>query len=111
MNKDRRTQIDAAIKQMEALGTQYSAAIAAILDIKGEMESLKDEIEAIRDEEQEYQDNMPENMQGGDRYEQAGAAISELDAAIEAIETITDHDYDPAFDPDDVIGPLQAAKG
>lgn len=109
MNNQRRKEIDAAIKQVEALATLKDAAAAALAALKDAAEDAASVIEAIRDAEQEYLDNVPESLQHSERYYDSEAAVSALDEAYEALASLSEAEID--FETDSVVGQLDAAKG
>lgn len=100
MNKDRRKQIDEAIKKIEGMTEAFG-------DLKAKIEEVKTDIETIRDEEQEYMDNMPESLQSSDKYYAAEAAISNLESALEPLselESAMEADFES------IVTNLDAAK-
>lgn len=74
MNKERRSEIAAAIKLVEAACTAAQEA--------------RDEIERIKGDEEAYKENMPESMQDGEKGQRADDAISAMDEAYNALDEI-----------------------
>lgn len=87
MNKERRKQIDEAIKLLE--------------QAKPLIEDATSMIETAKDEERDFYDNMPENMQSGDKGQAADAAAD----ALEEVHTSLDE-----FNIDDMVTKLNEAQ-
>ena len=100
MNKQRRKDIDSALKALaEARGLMEEATAKAA--------EAKDMLETARDEEQEYKDNMPENMQDGDKGQMADSAIDNLDTAASSSESLIDALDDSVSTIQEVIDKLE----
>jgi len=78
MNKERRTQIDGLIKDIETLQNTLSAL--------SDIDATTNNVDGIKDAEQEYYDAMPESFQNGDKGSIATEAISNLEEAFSQME-------------------------
>ena len=72
MNKERRKELDRAVKLIDDIGPL--------------LQELQEILSVCADEEREYYDNMPENMQNGDRGQVADQVASALEEAQSAAE-------------------------
>ena len=67
-----------------------SKIIAAIEDLKSQLEDQSCDLEELNDDEQTAFSNMPENLEGSERYERAETAASALEEALEALQEALD---------------------
>lgn len=87
MNAARRKQIDKAANLLR--------------DCVDKIAEAKDIITDVANEEREYVDNMSDNLRGGEKGERAERAAE----ALEEVQNSLDE-----FNPDDLVGSLEAAK-
>ena len=64
--------------------------IAAIEELKSQLDDQNTELEDLNDDEQTAFSNMPENLEGSERYERAETAASALEEALEALQEALD---------------------
>ena len=64
--------------------------IAAIEELKSQLDDQKTELENINDDEQTAFSNMPENLEGSERYERAEAAAMSMEEAMDALSEALD---------------------
>jgi len=99
MNKQRRKELDAVMKDMSDLRMKVGDIFDAIddrlkefadplRDLVEEWGEVRGRLEDIKNEEEEYRDNMPENMQGSDRYQAAETAVDEMGSAYDELDTM-----------------------
>jgi len=87
MNKNRRKQLDAVVKLLNALEEAKQAVVEALEEPKGD--------------EREYYDSMPESFQSGEKGSAADAAATLLEEVYDELE---------AFDIADLIGKVEEAQ-
>ena len=71
MNKARRKELYALIKELEKIDNQV------------DLQEYIDTLEAIKSDEEMYYDNAPENLQNSLRYEMSQEAIDSMEDAID----------------------------
>lgn len=67
-----------------------SKIIAAIEELKSQLDDQNTELEDLNDDEQTAFSNLPENLEGSERYERAEAAAMAMEEAMEALSEALD---------------------
>lgn len=120
MNKGRRKEIDALIKEVGETQEKFTDWLERFTTLCDEWDTVRDEIrdlandvQGIQNDEEEYLENMPDALKGGEKGSAAESAVAALNEAYEWLAGVADIDLSADFPEDlsEAVTHLEEAKG